>query len=72
MTLGNFLKPLATINLLKSTQFFVNVSKSMIFLMKSFLGNFYRHLVIFSGHTDLNDRESVVGKVKEDRLCMFR
>ena len=44
----------------------------MIFLMKSFLGNFYRHLVIFSGHTDLNDRESVVGKVKEDRLCMFR
>ena len=25
--------------------------KSIIFLVKSFLGNFYRHLVIFSGHT---------------------
>ena len=23
----------------------------MIFLVKSFLGNFYRHLAIFSGHT---------------------
>ena len=26
--------------------------KSIIFLVKSFLGNFYRHLAIFSGHTD--------------------
>ena len=31
---------------------FVKVSKSIIFLVKSFLGNFYRHLAIFSGHTD--------------------
>ena len=27
------------------------MSKSFIFLAKSFLGNFYRHLAIFSGHT---------------------
>ena len=25
--------------------------KSFIFIVKSFLGNFYRHLAIFSGHT---------------------
>ena len=31
---------------------FVKVSKSFIFLMKSLLGNFSRHLAIFSGHTD--------------------
>ena len=30
------------------SQFFVRVSKSIIFLVKSFLGNFYRHLAIFS------------------------
>ena len=49
-TLGNFLKPLATINLPQSSPFlgiFVKVSKSFIFLVKSFLGNFYRHLAIF-------------------------
>ena len=27
---------------------------SIIFLVKSFLGNFYRHLAIFSGHTAHN------------------
>ena len=27
------------------------VSKYIILLVKSFLGNFYRHLAIFSGHT---------------------
>ena len=27
------------------------MSKSVIFLVKSVLGNFYRHLAIFSGHT---------------------
>ena len=26
--------------------------KSIIFVVKSFLGNFYRHLAVFSGHTD--------------------
>ena len=49
-TLHNFSKPLATINLPKSSTvlgIFVKVSKSIIFLMKSFLGNFNRHLVIF-------------------------
>ena len=29
-----------------------NWSKSITFLVKYFLGNFYRHLAIFSGHTD--------------------
>ena len=33
---------------------FVKVSKSIIFLVKSFLGNIYRHLAIFSGHTARN------------------
>ena len=37
-----------------SQAIFVKVSKSIIFLVKSFLGNFYRHLAIFSGHTDYN------------------
>ena len=49
-TLGNFLKPLATINLLKSPTSLGNfwkVLKSVIFLVKSFLGNFYRHLAFF-------------------------
>ena len=59
-TLGNFLdfgqllKPLATIKLPESPTFlgnFCKVSKSFIFPVKSFLGNFYRHLAIFSGHT---------------------
>ena len=27
------------------------MSKSFVFLVKSFLGNFYRHLAIFSGYT---------------------
>ena len=42
---------LATINLPKSLTFlrifFVKVSKSIIYLLKSFLGKFYRHLAIF-------------------------
>ena len=40
----------ATINLPKSPTFlgkFVKASKSIIFLVKSCLGNFYRHLAIF-------------------------
>ena len=43
-TLGNFSKPLATINLPKSLTFlgnFCNVSKSLILLVKSFLATFY-------------------------------
>ena len=38
-------------NLPHSKAIFVKVSKSISFLMKSFLGNFYRHFTIFSGHT---------------------
>ena len=53
-TLGKFSKPLAEINLHKSPTFqgkFCKGVKSIIFLVKSFLSNFYRHLAIFSGHT---------------------
>ena len=49
-TLGEFLKPLATINLSKSPTFlaiFVNMLKSFILLRKSYLGKFCRHLAIF-------------------------
>ena len=59
-TLDNILKPLATINLSKSPTFFVNFKKvlnSIIFLVESLLGNFYRHLAIFSGHTVLDIKE---------------
>ena len=38
------------------------VSKSIIFLLKSFLGNFYRHLAIFSGHTGANLRYHSIDK----------
>ena len=54
-TFGNFLKPLAKINLPKCPKFlgnFVKALKCIIFLVKSFLGNFYRLLAIFSGHTE--------------------
>ena len=47
-------QPVATIILAKSPTFqafFVKVSKSFIFLVKSFLSNFYRHLmIIFWSH----------------------
>ena len=48
--LWTFLKPLAIIIFPKSSTFlgiFVKVSKSIMFLVKSFLGNFYSHLAIF-------------------------
>ena len=41
-------------NLPKSLTVLVNFCKGVkiyIFLVNSFLGNFYRHLVIISGHT---------------------
>ena len=46
----HILKPLATINLPKSSTFFCNFCKGVKiyhFLVKSFFGNFYRHLAIF-------------------------
>ena len=49
-TLGNFLKPLETINLPKPPTFLGNFCKgvkSIIFLVKSFLGNIYRNVAIF-------------------------
>ena len=49
-TLGNFLKPLATINLPQSPQFLGNFCKSVKiihFSSETIFGNFYRHLAIF-------------------------
>ena len=49
-TLGNFLKPLATISLPKSPIFLGNFSKGLKifhFSSESFLGKFYSHLAIF-------------------------
>ena len=57
-TLGNFLKPLATINLPKSLTFLGNICKGVKiyhFSSEIILVNFYIHLAIFSCHTD-NDR----------------
>ena len=39
-------------NLPHSQAIYVKLSKDLIFLLKSFLGNFYRHLATFTGHTD--------------------
>ena len=36
----------------------MKVSKSIIFLVNSFLGSFYRHLAIFSGHTGCVSKDS--------------
>ena len=47
---GQLFKPLATINLPRFATFLGNVCKGVKiyhFLLKSFLGNFYRHLAIF-------------------------
>ena len=54
--LGDFLKPLATIIFPKSPTFLGNVCKGVkiIFLLKSFLGNFYKRCAIFSGHTGVD------------------
>ena len=38
-------------NLLHAWAIFVKVTKSFIFLVKSILSNFYRHLATFTGHT---------------------
>ena len=49
-TLGNFLKPLTTINLSKSTTFFGIFCKGVKifnFFSKIILGNFFRHLATF-------------------------
>ena len=54
-TLSIILKPFATINLPKSATFLGNFCKGVKiyhFSIEIILGNFYRHLSIFSGHTD--------------------
>ena len=55
-TLGNFSKLLAKISLPKSPKFFGKFCKGLKifnFLVKSFLGNFYRYFIwrLFTGHT---------------------
>ena len=50
----HFLKPLATINLPKYPMFLGNLSIGV----KIILGNFYRYLAIFSGHTGWNRNSS--------------
>ena len=37
------------------------MSKSIILLVKSVLGKFYRHLGIFSGHTELEPKSRSIG-----------
>ena len=52
-TLGNFLKPLTTINLPKSPTFLGNFCKGdkiNLFAGEIILRQLYRHLAIFSGH----------------------
>ena len=54
-TLGKFLKPLATINLPKSPTFLDNFCKGVQiyhFSSEIIFGQLFRHLAIFSGHTD--------------------
>ena len=55
-TLGNVSEPLATFSLPESPTFLDNfcVSKSFIFLVESFFGNFYGHLATYSDHTGHN------------------
>ena len=50
-TFQSFRQQVICPNLPHSQAIFVKVLKSIIFLVKSFLGNFYRHLEIFFGHT---------------------
>ena len=46
-TIQSLWQQLISPNLLHSWAIFVNLSKSFLFLVKSYLGNFYRHLAIF-------------------------
>ena len=70
-TLGNHSKPVATIFLPKSPTLLGNnkASNSFIFLLKSFLGNFYRQFAIFiwSHWTQISliARKSHFGKIRK-------
>ena len=63
LDIGNFLKPLATINLPKSPhilrQFLLKVSKSIILLGNDFWVNFIDILQFFPGHT-VGDKKCLV------------
>ena len=52
--IGKFIGLLATIQSLWQQLISPNLLHSLIFLVKSFWGNFYRHLAIFSGHSAHN------------------
>ena len=67
---GQVLKPLATINLPKSSTFLGNFCKGVKiyhFLVKSVLGNFYRHLAIFFWSHCLRDRRTYGGQTWDGR-----
>ena len=74
-TLGNFLKPLATINLPQSPPFLGNFCKGVKiihFSSETILGNFYRHLAIFiwshwSSHFKHTERRDVPTLVRSCR-----
>ena len=51
-TFQSLMQQLICPNLPHSLAIFVKVSKSLFLLVKSFLGNFYRHLAFFTGQTD--------------------
>ena len=68
--LGDLLKPLATINLSKSLTFlgiFCKDVKIYHFSTEIILGNFYRHLVIFSGHTAHREAEEATFYLPHDK-----
>ena len=83
--LGNHSKPVATITIYPNHPhcwaIFVKVSKSFIFLVKSFLGNFFRHLVIFicphwlgKVHSSLSKQSSKLFQYLrwlEEKKCLF-
>ena len=70
-TLDNFLKPLATINLPRSPTFLGNFCKGVKiyhFSSEIILGNFYRHFVIFSGHTERDQHSYCTFKFDPSRF----
>ena len=73
-TLGNFLKPLATINLPKSPTFlssFCEGVKIYHFSSEIIFGNFYRHLSIFSGYNVRNTTRENWPKISFSNIFDF-
>ena len=49
-------------NLPQSWGILVKVSKSLIFLVTSFLGNFSRHWQLYTGHTDRHRKRNIMSR----------